>query len=341
MIPLQAVVSLDGEHVNVEKIQNMQLLLPKPEEIQRLKQVRCGQHENLGQAELFFLSVMKVDRFEKKLAAFKFFLQFNEAAESLRSPLGLLAKACDQVVQNKKLASLLRRLLAVGNIMNESAGKPKAAGITLDSLIKTAQKKGSDGTTVLDHLVTTSMSNNLDFIDFWEGMPAVVGALRLDLGDLRCLLQEARNNLQSVERSVEAEKTKANQLDGSSISEASEKFIHTLVSFLQRATVEVENINTFFGEVERKVQSLCSFFAEDHNTCKVCSIVCVVWCPFYMKETTHNYSFCKGKHNIWSVTRFLSPRKQVQRSVSQENRIYKAKRIHCKEQRKGQTQSVI
>merc|ERR1719253_2540696 len=176
-----AVVSLDGEHVNVEKIQNMQLLLPKPEEIQRLKQVRCGQHENLGQAELFFLSVMKVDRFEKKLAAFKFFLQFNEAAESLRSPLGLLAKACDQVVQNKKLASLLRRLLAVGNIMNESAGKPKAAGITLDSPIKTAQKKGSDGKTVLDHLVARSMTNNLDFIDFWEGMPAVVGALRLDL----------------------------------------------------------------------------------------------------------------------------------------------------------------
>ena len=47
-----------------------------------------------------------------------------------------VAKACDEVVENKKL--IMRRLLAIGNIMNESAaGKSKTAGIAPDSLIKT------------------------------------------------------------------------------------------------------------------------------------------------------------------------------------------------------------
>ena len=51
-----------------------------------------------------------------------------------------MAKACDEVVENKKLGGILRRLLAIGNIMNESAaGKSKTAGIAPDSLIKTGK----------------------------------------------------------------------------------------------------------------------------------------------------------------------------------------------------------
>ena len=61
-----------------------------------------------------------------------------------------VAKACDEVVENKKL--IMRRLLAIGNIMNESAaGKSKTAGIAPDSLI----------------LDCEAMTNELDLVDFW------------------------------------------------------------------------------------------------------------------------------------------------------------------------------
>ena len=261
--------SLDGEHLSVEKLQNMQLLLPKPEELNMLKHCN-GQADGMGRAELFFLSVMKVPRFPQKLAAFKYSLQFDEQTQSLTSSLRLLAKACDEVVESKKLAGILHRVLALGNFMNESAGKPKSAGITLDSLIKTAKKKGSDGkTTVLDHLITTAMNNKLDLVDFWSDMPAVRDAMRLNLDDFRSLLRECESGAQSVNRSIETEKSETEILDDSSCSDASTKFLHRLVPFLQRATVEIENIKNLFVDVEVKVQSLCSFFAEDIKTCKV------------------------------------------------------------------------
>lgn len=85
----------------------------------------------LGRAELFFLAVMKIDRFQQKLSSFKYSLQFDEQTKALSSSLHVLASACDEVMGSNKLAGLLKRLLAIGNLMNESSGKPKAIGITL------------------------------------------------------------------------------------------------------------------------------------------------------------------------------------------------------------------
>jgi len=267
----QAVASLDGEHLSIEKVVNMQLLLPKPEELNKLKHVD-GQGDGLGRAELFFLSVMKVPRFPQKLAAFRYSLQFDEQIQSLSTSLRLLGCACNEVVDSKKLAGILRRLLAIGNIMNESAGKPKANGITLDSLIKTAKKKGSDGkTTILDHLITTAMNNKLDLVDFWSDMPAVGDAMRLDLDDFRSLLRECESGAKSVTRSIETERSESASLDIASVSNTSTKFLHKLVPFLQRAAVEIENTKTLFDHVEGNVKTLCSFFAEDFKTCKVSS----------------------------------------------------------------------
>jgi hypothetical protein len=90
------------------------------------------------------------------LEAFKYYLQFDELVRSLSSSLQLLAKACTEVIESERLTSMLRRLLAIGNLMNESAGKLQARG--LDSLIETATKRGSDDkTTALDLLVSTAI----------------------------------------------------------------------------------------------------------------------------------------------------------------------------------------
>ena len=120
--------TLDGEYLNAEKLENLSLLLPKREEVETMKSY-SGQSDGLGRAELFFLSVIKVPRFEQKLATFKFSLQFDELAQSLTSSLNTLAKACDEVIESKKLANVLRRLLAVGNVLNESTGKQQAKGM--------------------------------------------------------------------------------------------------------------------------------------------------------------------------------------------------------------------
>jgi hypothetical protein len=247
----------------------MLLLLPTPEELSNLKLYNY-QSEGLGRAELFFLSVMKVPRFPQKLAAFKYYLQFDEQARSLSSSLQLLAKACTEVIESEKLASMLRRLLAIGNLMNESAGKPQAKGITLNSLIQTATKRGSDDkTTVLDLLVSTAINSSQNIVDFWLDMPSLRDAMRLDLEDCRLLLREIQNGADSVDRSIKAETSQEADSPRGSYADA---YLTKLMPFAVHANIELNTIKIFFSAAEEKVRSLCSFFAEDSLICKASTI---------------------------------------------------------------------
>ena len=259
----QAVATLDGTHLNVEKLTNMMGLLPTPEETNSLKRFNDNEKsgsDGLGRAELFFLSVMKIPRFTQKLEVFQYTLQFDDQVQSLTSSLQALGRACDEVVCSKKLASILRRLLQIGNLMNASTGKPEAKGITLDSLIKTAKKKSNDGRImVIDLVVSQTLAKNLD-VDFWSDMPAVRDATRLDLDDIRLLLRDIQKGSQSVKHSIQAEKAE---------SSPSEQFLAQLEPFLAKANGSIENSKNLFSRVEEKVKSLCSFFAEDQKSCKV------------------------------------------------------------------------
>lgn len=265
---IDAVITLNNQNLDLEKLQNMTLLLPKKEEVKRLEQ--CGHtSEGLGRAEQFFLAVMKVPRFSQKLSAFIFLLQFEESASTLFSNLHTLSRACQEVTASKKLKMILKRFLAIGNVMNESAGKPLASGISLDSLIKTAKMKGKDGkTTILDSVV----SNRLELADFRSDMPTMRDAMRLDLNDLTSNLKELENGINAIEHTIAAEKADVDSSDDWLISHASGKFLEKLKPFRAHAMSELDNIKASVVLVEDHVQLLCSFFAEENNT-KVRSIV--------------------------------------------------------------------
>jgi diaphanous 2 len=57
-------------------------------------------------------------------------------------------------MNSERLARILQKMLAVGNVMNEGSRKGQVAGFTLDSLLKMLSTKGVDKqTTVLDYVV--------------------------------------------------------------------------------------------------------------------------------------------------------------------------------------------
>ena len=119
-----------------------------------------------------------------------------------------LAKARDEVVESKKLVNVLRRLLEYRKHQAKGmkhhhffcAAKFVAIDcsedlsmlvlcrrITLDSLMKAAKKKGSDGkTTVLDVVVMHDKSD----VEFPSDLPTIRDVMRLDLDDLLGLLRE-------------------------------------------------------------------------------------------------------------------------------------------------------
>ena len=262
----QAVVSLDCTHLSTEKLTNMTALLPRPDELKLLKNVI--DRDDLGRAEQFFLSVMKIPRFSEKLNAFRYSLVFDEQVCNLKSSLCTLEKACIEIKQSKKLADILHHLLTYGNLMNESTNVDKAMGITLDSLVETALKKGNDrSTTMIDLVLSLKYEKQLDKVDFWlEDMPSVRDAMRLDLDDLQVALRSIQSETNSVKLSVEAEKK--DEVDEAQ-DNSSQEYLSKLEPFIKKTNDEIEGIKSIFDRVEGKVRELCSFFAEDYKTCKV------------------------------------------------------------------------
>ena len=174
---LSQVSAMDERKLSLEKLQNMQNLLPTREELSVMASYKGEGTNGLGRAEQFFLSVTKHPKFKQKLDIFIFTLSFDEQLDDLKSSLTLLKNACCEVMQSKSLASLLHRLLAIGNLINTRSGNSKAkkaSGIKLDSLIKTAKRNGSDGKILLDVIIETIMKQKQTAsqnIDFWEDMP--------------------------------------------------------------------------------------------------------------------------------------------------------------------------
>ena len=263
----EAVVKQDRSNLCAGKLQNMQSLLPTADELKIMKRHKDG-IEGLGRAELFFFAVSKIPRFGQKLDAFLFSLQFADFVQEFQQSIELLEKACTEIVTNRKLAGILRRILAVGNLMNEGAGKPMAPGITVDSLLKTANKKGSDGkTSVLDHVIGTFLKQgDEDSISLWDEMACVREATRIDIRELKNTFRDLNCGVKKVNTSIEIENK---MLEQNTSVKCINVFLQKSQDFLVDATKQIKRMEINLKAVEQSVHSLCCFFAEDSMTCQV------------------------------------------------------------------------
>ena len=262
-----AVVAMDSSKLNAEQLQNMKALLPTIDELKKMKEYKGGTN-GLVRAELFFLSVSKFPRFAQKLDTFIFSLLFNLHLKELQDSFKKLKKACEDVVSNKKLAMILRKLLAVGNLVNEGAGKPRARGITVDSLLKTAKRTGSDGKTTVIYLVIANFlkqDETGESVEFWKEMGSVRDATRIDIKDCKSSLREIQMGLKKVNISIDKEKAASAE----ATVESSFEYLKHSNHFIGVASEKVKEMEMKLVEVEESVKVLCSFFAEDLKTCQV------------------------------------------------------------------------
>ncbi len=255
-----AVASLDETNLNAEKVNNMTTLLPTTSELNQLQQLN-GQVEGLGRAELFFISVAKMKCFKEKLHSFCYLLQFDEQMKILNTNLITLEAACTEVISSKNLAFVCKKLLNIGNIMNQES----ATGITLNSLIKIAKKKGRDGkSSVIDHLISTV--DNCDAMSFKHDVPTLRDCIRLDLDEMKFSFSEIESGLNSIDSTIEAEQSLVASTDENERPEHSVNFLSRITPFQQRAADELKAMKDLIVRVTSKVEELKRFFAEEPSS---------------------------------------------------------------------------
>ncbi len=254
---VDAVFELNGTRLSFEKVNNLKTMLPTDLEVHRLLNWN-GDAASLGKCERFFLEVGKAG-LKDMVGALKVFGVvggFDEIVGDVDVGLAKLGTACEEVVGSANLGTLLKKVLAVGNLMNESVGKPKASGITLDSLLKIANTKGKDKrTTVLDYVVKMvgdkgdeSGMNMLKIGRELKGLPE--GARAKGIKDQGKIVDELRVGVNFVQSMSDKEGMR-------------DTFTQRAADFVNTKGRELNDLEGRLAQCTNKVKALCAYFAED------------------------------------------------------------------------------
>jgi hypothetical protein len=186
--------------------------------------------------------------------------QFDTQASELEQSLILLATACEEVVLSAPLKSMLRRLLTVGNVMNTSAGRKTAAGITVDSLLKTATKRGRDKTTVVDHVVANLLkqgdSASERVVEFASTISSIDKAANVDIRDAQATLKKMESCLRSVSDAIASE-TEVVCSESDLVDRGSQ--------FVEQAASRIDALRSKLDAARHNTRLLYRFFAEEED----------------------------------------------------------------------------
>jgi len=303
---LRAVSSLDtyGGRITADLLDNFKYLLPSELELKRISDMVSSSHP----VELFFQEIVTFyPQLPRRLQLFRSCLTFESDCEAIKLKLMNIVNTCNQVLSSGKLAKVLKKMLAVGNIMNKGTQRGEAYGISLDSLLQMVHIKGVDKkTTVLDYVVKSlydrgdqgalSFVSDLYLLDDHSKMSAMeslneVLAINNSLKAMEAELATNHNFLSSIsvahmsnnnalgngddntfltESSLSASPTTAKYpITGSATASKvlTSKFSINLENYMAVFRDVSQDLNISAEKMSEKVKELVEYFGEEPSSC--------------------------------------------------------------------------
>ncbi|KAJ1690213.1 hypothetical protein LUZ63_014368 [Rhynchospora breviuscula] len=255
---MNAVLAMDDSILDGDQVENLLKFCPTKEEMESLK-TYPGDKENLGKCEQYFLELMKVPRVESKLRVFSFKIQFTSQMKDITKSLQLVGAACDAIRNSEKLKEIMKKILNLGNTMNQGTARGSAVGFRLDSLLKLADTRGKDSkVTLMHYLCKVTATKWPHLMDFHEELAGLENASKIQLK----VLTEEQESISKGLKRAEGE-LKASKEDGP----VSEIFRKTLEEFVTKSQADVEEMKARYSAVEQSAKDLSVYFGEDPAKC--------------------------------------------------------------------------
>ncbi|ONK76173.1 uncharacterized protein A4U43_C03F24700 [Asparagus officinalis] len=254
---MSAALALDDSILDVDQVENLIKFCPTKEEMELLKGY-TGDKEKLGKCEQFFLELMKVPRVESKLRVFAFKIQFRSQISDLRKSLNTVDSACVEIRNSVKLKEIMKKILFLGNTLNQGTARGSAIGFRLDSLLKLADTRAINRMTLMHYFCKVLASKSPHLLDFHEDFVSLEAASKIQL---KFLAEEMQAIVKGLEK-VELELT-ASENDGP----VSEVFRKTLREFTATAGADVRSLTSLYTAVGRNADALALYFGEDPARC--------------------------------------------------------------------------
>jgi len=205
---ITAASCLDASKLTLENVEALIPLLPTEAEACKFREAakasgaaKAGDAARANDAveRFFYETVHAVDshpalgtlqNLKKRLACFADALQAPEAAEAAMISAAVLVQAADAARYSPGLQDVLKRLLDVGNALNEGTARGGAAGFKLSSLQRISGTKSADNaTTVLEFAARRALVDEAALVDLAAPLRA---AARLSVSDLESSAVKAR-----------------------------------------------------------------------------------------------------------------------------------------------------
>ncbi|XP_038970359.1 formin-like protein 12 isoform X1 [Phoenix dactylifera] len=255
---MNAVLALDDSILDADQVENLIKFCPTKEEMELLKGY-TGNKENLGKCELYFLELMKVPRVESKLRVFAFKIQFGSQISDIRKNLYTVDASCEEIRGSDKLKEIMKKILYLGNALNQGTARGSAIGFHLDSLLKLTDTRATNNKmTLMHYLCKVLAEKSPDLLDFHDDLTSLEAASRIQL---KFLAEEQQALVKGLEK-VELELT-ASESDGP----VSEIFRKTLKEFTALAGAEVRSLTSLYNAVGKNADALALYFGEDPARC--------------------------------------------------------------------------
>ncbi|XP_073115501.1 formin-like protein 10 isoform X1 [Elaeis guineensis] len=273
----------EGNELPTELIQTLLKMAPTADEELRLRRY-TGDLAQLGPAEQFIKALVDIPFAYGRLDALLLMASLPEEALSTKESFATLEATCTELRNSRLFLKLLEAVLKTGNRMNDGTFRGGAQAFKLDTLLKLADVKGTDGKTTLLHFVvqeiirsegvrairlareqsgSISSVNSDEFTDdtFQEsedrylklGLKAVSG-LGDELENVKKAAGLDANALTSTVASLGHGLVKTKEFLNTSIKSMEEEsgFHHSLKCFIEQAEADV----TFLLEEEKRIRLL-------------------------------------------------------------------------------------
>ncbi|XP_076131684.1 uncharacterized protein LOC143114109 [Alosa pseudoharengus] len=133
-----------------EQIASLRRYVPTVEDVEMYKSYK-GVASDLHIVDQYMLEMCNISFLSSRLDLLLTLRELPNTMEDLEPLINQKIRMCQQLIGSQTFVCVLEYLLAVGNYLNEHAGKDKAKGFRLSSLIKLSQLRGVERHVTLLH----------------------------------------------------------------------------------------------------------------------------------------------------------------------------------------------
>uniref|UniRef100_A0A8C5QUL5 Uncharacterized protein n=1 Tax=Leptobrachium leishanense TaxID=445787 RepID=A0A8C5QUL5_9ANUR len=240
-----------------EHLTNLRRYVPTMQDIIMYQSYK-GSLSDLHIVDQFMLEMCKIPDMSRRLDTLLAIRELPSYMQDLHRLLVQQLKACDQLLKSQAFPAVLRYVLAIGNCLNENAGKDKAKGFRLVSLTKMSQLVSKEKKfTLLHALVEQILLQEPDLAKFSQELTEFEAVPGASVKGLNAEVEVLSKELEKIDQYRKAFKSKNSKGSASEI-----KFLKDLKVIYENYKAEYVKLSKESTEMKKIYSDILQTFAE-------------------------------------------------------------------------------